>query len=427
MGKARASLEAATTDAEDWLSQVETSPEKENLHGATTLVKNRLAFALSVLDTAAATDLDKLVDTVRNKSAMQPCKLWMDLTPLPLLEEKLKNSFDGLAARETCDKEMIAEAVKAAAQWREPIQDLAKSLAGAAKDLKTAKTTREKMVAGKAKAKGAGKGAGGKGPDGEPASTPGSRLARAARMAKPIFEFCSSYGEDVRTFRSSAELAAAAQGGDLDCTQPFVLCDGDVLTQAMAEAGIKGAVDSFRTSWATSAVRANPGRGLLRLKDETISAAALCVMSSQMGKFRLPVPESAKELGQSLSSCVFAVAIGNEAAYFEQSGLPALRLSISGSRVVCMSEAPHAAHVLEVDMTKPQAFARLSQAILAATQAKVASLGSKLRHATIAPGDVLFTPMGWVVCESSGVGGGPRACSKDARGSAPVAVAKRKQ
>lgn len=244
-------------------------------------------------------------------------------------------------------------------------------------------------------------------------------------MAKPIFEFYSTYGQDMRSFRTGAELAAAAaEGGDLDVTQPFVLADGAALTEAMSAAGLKAVVDTFRSSWATSSVRAHPGRGLIRVKDETVSAAALCAMSSQMDAHRLPIPTAAKELAQAMTACVFAVAVGNEAAFIEQLGVPTLRLSISGSRIVVMSPAQDASRVLDVDMTKPQAFVRLSQAMLSATQAKVTALGGKLLHATINPGEVLFTPVGWVVCESSGIGGGPRASNKDARGSVPMAVAR---
>jgi len=106
--------------------------------------------------------------------------------------------------------------------------------------------------------------------------------------------------------------------------------------------------------------------------------------------------------------------------------LPTLRLTISGTRVVVMSRVGHASRILDVDMKKPQAFARLSQAMLSATQAKVTALGDVLLHVTVNPGDTLFTPAGWVVCESSGIGGGPRASNKDARGSVPMAAASSK-
>lgn len=137
-GKVKTSLEAAITDAEALLTQVEASAERDNLLGAINLVRHRLAFALSVMDAASATDLDQLISNVRDKSAKPPCKLWEALISLLQLEENIQTSFDDLAASEDCDKEKIAEALKSATKLRDPIQDLAKSLTGATKDLKTA-------------------------------------------------------------------------------------------------------------------------------------------------------------------------------------------------------------------------------------------------------------------------------------------------
>jgi len=239
-------------------------------------------------------------------------------------------------------------------------------------------------------------------------------------MAKPVFEFCSSYGEEIRSFQNKADLAAAAaENGDLNCNMPFVLRDRSVQEESAAETSLKSAVDSFRASWPTSAVRANPGRGLLRLRDPAVSSAARCLMSSSMNKFHLAVPEDAPELLQSMVSSIFAVAVGNEAGYIEQNGLPTLRMALAGSRVVCMCPAITAAKVLNISMDSPSSFAKLSQAFLAVTQAKVETLGHDLMYATVGPGEVLFTPMGWVVCESAGQGGGPRTSNKDVAASCP--------
>ena len=420
LGKARSTLESAVIDAEALFKEVDAGPDKDLLRGASALVKSRLTFALSVLDSAAGADLSSLVQQVQDKAMKPPCKLWQELKTMPALEKDLQDAFEKLATSEACEKELIAETVKGAAQKKEAISELAKALNAAAKDLKTAKTTREKMFQAKAKAKAASKKAGGKDPGTTPASTPGSRFARAARMAKPIFEFCSSFGEEIREFPMKADLAAAAaEDGDLNCNMPFVLRDPTVQEESTAEAGLKSAMDSFRASWPTSAVRANPGRGLLRLRDPTVSSAARCLMSSSMNKFHLAVPEDASELRQSMSSSIFAIAVGNEAGYIEQNGLPTLRMALAGSRVVCMCAATTAAKVLNINMGCANSFSKLSQAFLAATQAKVETLGHHLLYSSVGAGEVLFTPMGWVVCESAGQGGGPRTSNKDVGASCP--------
>ena len=160
----------------------------------------------------------------------------------------------------------------------------------------------------------------------------------------------------------------------------------------------------------------NPGRGLQRLKDESTAAAARSILAGDLSRHILPVPDAASELATCLASSIFAVSVGNEAAYVEKDSLPTLRMAASGSRLVCLCQLGVASKTLDVDMVKPNAFTRLSQAVLAATQAKVMALGSDLLHFTLGPGDVLYTPGGYVVAEAAGIGNGPRNSGNNARG-----------
>ena len=82
--------------------------------------------------------------------------------------------------------------------------------------------------------------------------------------------------------------------------------------------------------------------------------------------------------------------------------------------MVCLVQLGTAVNILGVDMAKPNAFMRVAQAILAATQAKINALGPDLYHFALGPGDVLYTPAGYVVAEAAGIGNGPRASGKDA-------------
>ena len=84
-----------------------------------------------------------------------------------------------------------------------------------------------------------------------------------------------------------------------------------------------------------------------------------------------------------------------------------------------MCAATTAAKVLNINMGCANSFSKLSQAFLAATQAKVETLGHHLLYSSVGAGEVLFTPMGWVVCESAGQGGGPRTSNKDVGASCP--------
>jgi hypothetical protein len=234
-------------------------------------------------------------------------------------------------------------------------------------------------------------------------------------MPKPLFEFCSSYGEDIRVFRSPADLTnAASVDGDLDCNLPFIVQDTGLQEKCLGDIAVKTAIESFRASWPTSSVRANPGRGLLRFKDPAVSNTLRLILAGVMKKFLFRVPEDASDLVQCMISSIFAVAVGNEAGYVEQQAVPTLRLALQGSRVVAMCSVATAAKVCNVSMDNASCFTKLAQAFLGATQNKVENMGKNLFFATLGPGDLLYTPMSWVVAESAGLGGGgPRVSSKD--------------
>ena len=150
------------------------------------LVKSRLLFAAQALgdDDSGAHSLEELISSVKEKKTKQLCKLWESLSTITHVQKLAVASFDDLVADEDCSKEQIAEALKASATQRESIQDLTKSLNQATKDLKTAKSNREKI---KAEPK---KHAGGRAPDPAAAANTSStgRNVRAANNAKPIFE-----------------------------------------------------------------------------------------------------------------------------------------------------------------------------------------------------------------------------------------------
>lgn len=416
--KLTTALQSARAEAEAAMRDAESSPEKDGLKGPTGLVKSRLAFVEVILDESGGSEdeLRKLIADVESKKMKQPCMRWESLDTVSAVEACATRSFERLASHEECGKEHIADVVKLCAEQRESVQDLTKSLGAATKDLKTAMLTRAKIQAAAAK-----KEAGGQAPVATSgANTPASaKITRAPSNAKPIFEFCTSYGSEARSFRQEAELQASVDSstGDLDFSKPWVWCGAAALLQHVSgEPSVASALSAFKSSWATSAIRASPGRGLQKLKDESTASAAKCILAGSLMRHVLPVPDSAVELTASLTSSIFAVALGTEAAYVEKDALPTLRMATGGSRMVCLCPLTAACKVLEVDMKKGSAFTRLSQALLAATQAKVAALGSELYHFALGPGDVLYTPAGYIVAEAAGIGSGPRNGGKDVRG-----------
>ena len=243
-----------------------------------------------------------------------------------------------------------------------------------------------------------------------------------------MFEHGPTIGREVPSFGSallfSAALDAAAeprsaeqpgnQPAAFDLSCPFIVSDPN-LAQVSEQPEVKAAVTGFNAMWKTSRFRTTPGRALQKLVSD-----AGAMVTQELTKFThnlalpLPAEDVAPELLASLAPGVFAVAFGSEAANTEKDGLPSLRLTVCGTRQVVLMPAPWAAgKLLGLDMTKPDGTQRMCQAALNMTQEKVveAARTGNLWFATIGPGDLLYTPAGWLTCEAvagSSAGGRPR-------------------
>jgi hypothetical protein len=424
--EALAALAGAMAEALAALVDAEASPEKNQSTVPISLVRSKLLFAEPVLagmdcDSARLSDLIK---QVKDKKINQPCNQWEMLETISNVHRLSDTYSDGWATVEECNKEMIAKALKICSDQRASLQELAKSINAASKNIKQ---QREKMLCCCSMCSikattGSKQDAGGQAPNlaaGAQARAPSSaKNQRAAAQAQPVFEFCTSYGTEARSFRTEAELSSAAsRAGDLDFSKPWVLCGSESLLKSVSnERGVDSALSSFKSSWATSAIRASPGRGLQRLKDESTAAAARGIMAGNLSRHILPLSASAPELLASLASSIFAVAVGNEAAYVEKDAMPTLRLPADGSRLVCLIPITRASWYLEVDVSEPNCFTRISQALLAATRSQVQFMGQDLLYFALGPGDVLYTPTGYVVAKAAGINNGPRAGGKDVGG-----------
>ena len=127
------------------LADAEASPEKNQLTVPISLVRSKLLFAEPVLagmdcDSARLSDLIK---QVKDKKINQPCNQWEMLETISNVHRLSDSCFDGWATVEECNKEMIAKALKICSDQRASLQELAKLINAASKDLNAAKQYRE--------------------------------------------------------------------------------------------------------------------------------------------------------------------------------------------------------------------------------------------------------------------------------------------
>jgi hypothetical protein len=315
----------------------------------------------------------------------------------------------------------------ALAARRTPLTHLARAAVQSGKDIKSSKTARDRIEAQRLKSKSkhtaVSSGAAGE-------VKPGEAEPKRARRARPVFEHAPTVGKNIPSFGSALLLKAAVDAAAvprspaslvshpvaLDLSSPFLVTDPELALVAEQPA-VKSALLTFSNMWKSSVLRSNPGRALQKLvPDSDVAAAVAQELTKCCSSLALPLPanEDAPQLLASLAPGIFAIAFGTEAAITEKDALSSFRLTVSGTRMVVLMPAPWALNsLLRVDATKPEAMQRMCQAALNMTQEKVieASRAGQLWYATIGPGDLLYTPAGWLSCEQAAgtsAGGRPR-------------------
>lgn len=236
------------------------------------------------------------------------------------------------------------------------------------------------------------------------AEKPGE-IKRSKAETKPIFQPTDGI-LDLHVFTSlgavSARLDSANKSPMGDLQEPFILRCDCVSSFVDKSVELKAAVTSFEEIWKKSALRANPGRALQRVRGPAEDAAWALVQSIEpLQKCLTPITTGSPDLHGSVSPALFAVAAKTDAAFVEKDGLPALRMSLSGHREVVLMKCVGALKVLGMDQTAPDACMKLAMATLNLSRERCLEICRKtvVWRGRIEPGDVLYIPAGTLTCE----------------------------
>ena len=236
---------------------------------------------------------------------------------------------------------------------------------------------------------------------------------RAKIEAKPIFQPTDG-SLDLPVFTSldalETQLDAPARWSSMvDLQDPFILRCNDVAASVASSAELKAAVGTFEEIWKKSALRANPGRALQRLKGPAEEAVWKVVSEiAPLAKCLTPITNSSPDLHGSVSPALFAAAAKTDASFIEKDGIPAVRLSVSGHREVVMVKCTGLAKVLNMDPAAPDICMKLALAALHLSKERCLELCRKtvVWRGRVEPGDCLYIPAGTLTCELvSGMGG----------------------
>ncbi len=179
---------------------------------------------------------------------------------------------------------------------------------------------------------------------------------------------------------------------------------------------IKLAFQQFESWWKATRLRLFSGRTSQPIQDPDVQLAARQLLTEEPLLQALFPTESHAELHSSLAAGFFAAASGSEHVYAENDFLPSLRLGITGSRVVIMMPVQSvwdwAMPGTDVNISK------IPSMILTLSAEQVAQMSRMLPvfSATLGPGDLLYTPPGWIVAERIATSSG-RSAQADARSS----------
>jgi len=296
----------------------------------------------------------------------------------------------------------VAGSVKPLEAVRGPLAKLASSASKAAKDIRTAQSTRERVL--KQKRNRTIQPGAGAAP--EPAARKGT-----GRPLRPIFEYGPCCGQEVPRFATEDAMKTAADSGGapkLDASLPFLLSDqGSAAAKLSALSAMKDAAASFAAVWRTSALRANPGRAMLKLTAPAADIAAAGLAENLAGS-ALHV-DSHEALRASLAPGAFAVAAGSEAVFTERDGMPSLRVASAGTRLVVMMPVAAVRRYMSIGAAGADAppvkgsMVKLSQSVLNFTREAVADAARRfpVYFSTLGPGELLYTPANWITCESA--------------------------
>ena len=280
---------------------------------------------------------------------------------------------------------------------RQSLGKLASSATVAAQDMRTALSTRERLLKTKTK----------RSLEPGAATEPAAKKGPGVSPRWPIFEYGPCYGQQLPNFATEACLTTALIGGGapkLDTSLPFKVSDyKTAAARVSTHSAIKAARGAFRPVWRASPLRGNPGRAMLRFSAPASVIAAKALRESLVSCM-LNVDEH-EALSALLAPGLFAVAAGSAAAFSERCGMPSLRVASSGLRLIIMMPAAAARAYMRVggaDASDSMVL-KLSQSMLNLTQDEVADAASRftIYWSYTGPGQLLYTPANWITCEEA--------------------------
>lgn len=208
----------------------------------------------------------------------------------------------------------------------------------------------------------------------------------------------------------------------LHVSSPFLQlqqsCKVQLLSLCYVEAPplIRLAFKHFQSWWTATPHKLFNGQTCQPIQDPHVQLAARQLLTQEPLLQALFQTESHAELHSSLAAGFFAAATGSEHVYTEKDFLPSLRLCITGSRVVIMMPVQSvwdwAMPGTDVNSSK------IASMILALSTEQVAQMSRMFPvfSATLGPGDLLYTPPGWIMAERIATYSGQNA-QADARSS----------
>ena len=385
----------------DVLGSAKSSSVKDLFRPQIALGESRLKF-LEAATNDDAEALKLLIGETITKKQKGPSKDWQSLAIYSAVEAKVAAQMSGLDAAEAVDKDVIADALKQVAIARESLANLVAAGRDAAKDLARSIADREKKMQKDAEKKGKNPKPDltGGAPEKPPAPAPAGGKAPLKRL-RPLFEIGPSQAVEISVLSDNAVAASTF----LD---PFVVhCDSlesgmkDSASQAFA------ALESFRKQWPSLSIRRTSGRGVQKMQNSFEEVEELLLHRSGCKTVVIQVPPgSTNALRAALQASITASAFGNESAYMEPYGLPTLRATVCGHRLVIMAKIADVAEVFGVSLAEQDSVSKVARLLMNATQEKITRLGSRFRSTVLRAGDILYTPAGFMVCESSGLGAG---------------------
>ena len=352
------------------------------------LTAQRLLTTKRLQESEQTQALRALKETVAQGRA--PCEGYQDLEPRQLLEVALATGFADLQNKAQCKDEVIAFC-RGIESRRAPLVSLCKSVSRAAKDVAAAQKS-QKRVAKQAQQKD------------EPAQKKArTSTATPSKVRQPaVFESAATHGTQIQV------LCVDPDDGNkpssfVDLAAPLVLSGGN-WKSLERDSAFQPALAQFKKAWMASQMRQQTGRASQKLTGPCAQAAEAAATNPLGKHLSLASPGPQRDnLEASMAPVFFAAAGGTETVFVEKDGLAAIRLCLGGIREVATVGMSHWASAMAQPQAAPKVepgqFAKLCGALLSAPAVRIQAAGHIVHYGTLGPGDVLYTPPGWIVAE----------------------------